>query len=231
MPLTTKNGVLLVKDGKLQTDCNCCKANPCNCTSSAAPASLLLQISSSAFGVLTGNSSNLYYDDLKSGGSCENDSAIVEWLNGTVIPLSLFSSNPPTQDFVGTATYSGAVSTQGPFGSVEVGCWAVFSCSGGISVEVFWCPAVASGTGCMAYTSRPFQMSGAGTNLCGFSSKALGVSSLFRQLRATQNTASLDMSGFGLGVRTCRGNAGTVASQAVSRYFNATVTLSANALP
>lgn len=231
MPLTTKNGVLLVKGGRLQTDCNCCKANPCNCTTPTAPGSLLLQITNAAFAVFTGNSNNLYFNDFKAGGPCENDSAIVQWLNGTVIPLTLFSSNPPTQEFVGNATYSGAVSTQGPFGSVEVGCWAIFSCGGGISLEIFWCPAVSSGTACMAYTSRPFTMSGSGTQLCGFASKAVSVSSLFRQLSAQQNTPSLDMSAFGLGVRTCRGNLGGAATLAVSRYFNGTVTLSANQLP
>ena len=205
------------------TVCTAATCTPCGCAAGAAPNSLLVQITGASLQLFRGSPGNMFYDELRTGGSCESDAAMIAWLNATAVPVNLFSVSDVA------AVYAGTVATQGPFSAVTVGCVVTVSCAGGLDVVLYWCPDSGSAEVCMAWTSSQIPFSFPAGSFCTFAPQSRGVTTLFSQYHYTLNITLPPING--IGVLTCRGNIGTAASQAVARFFNGTVTVSRNPLP
>jgi hypothetical protein len=199
----------------------CAASGLCDCAAGAAPDAFLVKITNAALQLSRGNTSDFFYDAMRTGGSCESDSAVIAWLNSIAVPVTLLSA------VQGSVVYSGSVTTQGPFSSVRVGCRVTVPCGGAMDVHFYWCPDSASASTCMSFVDRQVSIQMPAAGFCAFQSQSMSVQTLFSQYPATQNTSALDING--IGVWTCRG---TIPSAlAAARFFNGTVTVQRNPLP
>jgi hypothetical protein len=189
----------------------CCGSPLCNCQSGSVPLSILMTVPSASllFSPGTGAVGSVGYDELRNGGSCVDDSGLVDWLKSISITLT---SNGTNLQWNGSGTFSS------PWGDVLVTVSLSGQCSGSLSYSMTYCPLASSEATCIRFNGPDVgAVSGSGT-LCQFIS-ARNATGFFAQQIATFNSNSSP---------SCRLGPGGFVS---SRGFSVSLRFEPSALP
>jgi hypothetical protein len=187
-----------------------CTPNPCGrcgCTTGIVNAqTITLSLSGASLLFSPQDSGAFGYEQMRNGGSCVNDSSVVQWLNGITVALS-----DTTVD--GVQAWRGQATTESHLSPVVVQCVLLIFCGGSAGLTVTYCPDGASQQTCMRRhvdANVGFQLG----NPCTASSGT--ASGYFSQAVAEYSTAG------------CRSGAGGLVA---IRGFGFTYTINANPLP
>jgi len=125
-----------------------CSPNPCGrcgCITGIVNAqTITLSISNASLLFSPQDPGAVGYDQLRNGGSCVNDSAVIQWLNSITVSLS-----DTTDPITGVQSWKGQATTQSHLSSVLVECVLGIGCDGAASLTVKFCPDGSNSQTCM----------------------------------------------------------------------------------
>ena len=125
-----------------------CSPNPCGrcgCTTGIINAqTITLSISGASLLFSPQDPGAVGYDQLRNGGSCVNDSSVIQWLNSITVSLS-----DTTDPINGVQSWKGQAVTQSHLSSVVVECVLGIGCNGAASLNVKYCPDGSNSQTCM----------------------------------------------------------------------------------
>lgn len=125
-----------------------CTPNPCGrcgCTTGIVNATTItLSISGASLLFSPQDPDAVGYEQMRNGGLCANDAAVISWLNGITVTL-LNATDPVT----GVQSWKGQATTQSHVSSVLVQCELMIGCNGAAALTVKYCPDGSNTQTCM----------------------------------------------------------------------------------